>query len=158
MRHHILLLTGLISITALLLSISASSALAQDADGDGVTDDFDNCIDRPNGPTIPDAGGFSQRDTDGDGIGNACDADLNGDGGVDFLDLGSLASVFFTSNPNADFNGDGSVDFGDLGRMAVLFFLPPGPTCCEGGPPPLVFEGLSCDSELPSSECTITVQ
>jgi hypothetical protein len=37
---------------------------ARDADGDGVGDDADNCVDTPN----PD-----QRDTDADGLGDACD-------------------------------------------------------------------------------------
>ncbi|MFH2072696.1 MAG: thrombospondin type 3 repeat-containing protein, partial [Actinomycetota bacterium] len=48
-----------------------------DTDGDGVTDDVDNC---------PLAGNPSQADKDGDGIGNKCDADRDGDGfdnGVD---------------------------------------------------------------------------
>jgi hypothetical protein len=50
---------------------------ALDSDNDGVPDYQDNCILKPNGPLIPDAGGNSQRDTDGDGYGNICDADLN---------------------------------------------------------------------------------
>ncbi len=68
-----------------------------------------------------------QRDSNGDGFGNLRDADLNDDGTVDFLDLGLLRAVFFTSDADADFSGDGSVDFLDLQRMKALFFQPPGP-------------------------------
>ena len=78
-----------------------------------------------------------QRDSDNDGYGNICDADLNNDGFVDFLDLGRIKLVFFQADPDADFNGDGTVDFLDLGLMKSLFFQPPGPSClpCAGTVP-----------------------
>jgi Thrombospondin type 3 repeat/Lectin C-type domain len=65
-----------------------------DEDGDGITDDEDNCPDTPN----PD-----QADSDGDGVGNACDDDDDNDGVVDDADNCPLA-------PNAgqtDSDGDG---------------------------------------------------
>ena len=99
--------------------ISGSSA---DQDDDSIPDDVDNCTEVPNA---------DQRDTDGDGFGNLCDPDLNGDGITDFLDLGLMKSVFFTDDPDADLNGDGSVDFLDLGMMKSLFFQPPGPSGLE---------------------------
>ncbi|MFK7886825.1 MAG: hypothetical protein AB8G16_08160 [Gammaproteobacteria bacterium] len=89
-----------------------------DSDADEYTDDFDNCS------AVANKG---QRDTDGDGFGNACDADLNNDGTIDVQDLGMLRSVFFTTNPDADFNGDGVVNAIDLGIMRVQFFGTPGP-------------------------------
>jgi hypothetical protein len=99
-----------------LLPVTASGA---DADGDGVADAADNCT------LVPNA---DQRDTNGDGFGNICDADLNNDNVVNFIDLGILRSVFFTADPDADLNGDGSVNFVDLGIMRATFFGPPGPS------------------------------
>lgn len=53
---------------------------AQDSDGDGVSDDLDNCIDVPNGPNEKDIPGVgNQTDTDSDTIGDACDDDIDGD-------------------------------------------------------------------------------
>ena len=90
-----------------------------DADGDGVADSVDNCIEQPN---------TAQRDSNGDGYGNRCDSDLNNDCAVNAIDLGRFRSVFFTGDADADFNGDGSVNFVDLGIMRGLFFRPPGPS------------------------------
>ena len=101
-----------------------------DQDRDGTPDDVDNCILVPNGPLIPDAGGFSQRDTDGDGFGNMCDADLSQTGFVDFEDLTLFSDVFFSTDADADFNGNGFVDFDDLTLFSAMFFQAPGPSCC----------------------------
>jgi hypothetical protein len=90
-----------------------------DADGDGVPQANDNCTSIANA---------DQRDTDSDGIGNACDADLDNNCQVNFNDLALLKAVFFTGDPNADFNGDGTVNFADLGIMQQGFFQPPGPS------------------------------
>ena len=69
----------------------------------------------------------SNVDTDADGIGNRCDADLNNDCDINFLDLGLLKAVFFSADPDADLNGDDAVNFLDLGLMKAAFFGPPGP-------------------------------
>lgn len=90
-----------------------------DSDCDSVAQASDNCSVVAN----PD-----QSDTDGDGIGNSCDADLDNNCAINFLDLGLLKSVFFTSDADADFNGDGVVNFLDLGVMKSGFFAPPGPS------------------------------
>jgi len=101
---------------------------ATDTDEDGVPDDADNCTEFANP---------AQRDTDGDGIGNWCDADLApspNDCLVNFLDLGTLKQAFFSVpasanwNPDADFNGDDAVNFLDLGLMKDAFFQQPGPS------------------------------
>lgn len=114
----------------LLDVLGAYNWLATDSDGDGVRDVNDNCINAANGPLIPDAGGNSQLDTDGDGFGNMCDADLDNDSAVNLGDLVAFRTAFGTTDADADFNGDGLVNLGDLVRFRVLFGLPPGPSCC----------------------------
>ena len=93
-----------------------------DSDGDGIADNEDNCTAIENS---------DQRDTNADGIGNACDADLNDDCSVNFADLAGLKAAFIPLpyNPDADFNGDGFVNFGDLAVMKSSFFTgtSPGP-------------------------------
>ncbi|MEM9058406.1 MAG: peptidoglycan DD-metalloendopeptidase family protein, partial [Pseudomonadota bacterium] len=105
-----------------------SRAGLADADTDGVPDFADNCTGVANA---------DQRDTDADGYGNACDADLNNDGAVNFIDLATMKSVFFTTDPDADLNGDGLVNFIDLGAMKAAFFGTPGPSgmACAGTVP-----------------------
>jgi len=49
-----------------------------DTDADGVPDYRDNCRLDPNGPLIPGDAASSQLDTDGDGVGDVCDADTTG--------------------------------------------------------------------------------
>jgi hypothetical protein len=56
-----------------------------------------------------------QRETNGDGFGNVCDPDLNGDLVVKFGDLSLLKAAFFTSDADADLHRDGTVSFADLG-------------------------------------------
>lgn len=96
-----------------------------DADNDGFADVIDNCIDQANS---------SQLDSNGDGFGNACDADLNNDMTINFTDLNQLRDVFFTNSnspnwdPDTDFNGDGGCNFVDLDLMRETFFGPPGPS------------------------------
>ena len=92
--------------------------ISADSDEDGVFDSTDNCTLLAN-PT--------QYDSNGDGFGNRCDADLNNDCIVNAVDLGIFKTVFFTSNGDADLNGDGIVNAVDLGVLKSLFFTPPGP-------------------------------
>jgi hypothetical protein len=102
-----------------LQSTAACGGGGVDTDSDGILDADDNCT------LVANA---DQRDTNGDGYGNVCDADLNNDGLINFVDLGILKSVFFTADPDADLNGDGSVNFIDLGMMKAAFFGVPGPS------------------------------
>ena len=90
-----------------------------DEDNDLIPDINDNCRLVAN---------TNQRDTNGDGFGNVCDADLNDDGVINVVDLGLLRAVFFSADPDADFNGDGVVNVVDLGIMRASFFGPPGPS------------------------------
>lgn len=99
-----------------------------DSDGDGVGDACDNCIVDANGPLAPDAGTLWQRDADADGHGNVCDADLDGDGIVNFRDLARMKAAFFRVDPIADLDGDGVVNFRDLAQIKARFFRAPGPS------------------------------
>ncbi len=90
-----------------------------DSDGDGVRDELDNCT------LVENA---DQRDSDVDGFGNLCDADLNNDGTVNAIDLGIFRNLFFSDDADADFNGDGVVNAIDLGTLKQLFFAAPGPS------------------------------
>ncbi|MEZ5540964.1 MAG: Calx-beta domain-containing protein [Pseudomonadota bacterium] len=118
-----------------LLDVQAAYAwLATDSDGDGVRDVQDNCSAVANGPLLPDAGGNSQRDSDGDGFGNVCDADLNNSGTVDLLDFIAFRSVYGQSAPgtgsladHADFNGDAGVSLLDFIILRNAYGNPPGP-------------------------------
>jgi len=92
----------------------------QDADNDTVCDDIDNCTLVSN---------LAQRDTDGDGYGNFCDADLNGDLQTDLSDFSLFRIAFSTTeDPDADFDGSGSVDLTDFSLFRVMFGSPPGPS------------------------------
>lgn len=92
-----------------------------DTDGDGIVDAADNCINVPNGLLIEDAGGHSQRDSDADGYGNMCDADLDNNLFVNFADLGLFRQRIGSTDADADLNGDGFVNFTDLGLFRQLF-------------------------------------
>jgi hypothetical protein len=121
---------SVLGVFGLLFMFASADVVAIDTDGDGVDDALDNCTLVANGPTIPDAGGNSQLDTDGDGFGNICDADLNNSNTVDILDFGILRNAFGqTGVSDADFNGDGAVNVVDFGIIRNSFGSPPGPSC-----------------------------
>jgi len=98
-----------------------------DVDGDGVCTDLDNCVATANS---------AQVDSDNDGVGNACDGDLDGDGIVGVLDVAIFAActgqttglgVGPPEDPNceeSDMNGDGIVD--DADEVLFEMTLPPG--------------------------------
>ncbi len=103
-------------------------ANAADTDADGLADPIDNCPTRANG---------DQRDTDGDGIGDACDRQTCGDGSQTYgetCDDGNLtpgdgcddACQLEGATPacsnGLDDDGDGDVDFagGDVGCTDAL--------------------------------------
>lgn len=100
-----------------------------DRDADGVIDALDNCLAHPN---------TDQRDTDRDGIGNRCDADVDNDGLVDLKDLRILLA--HSSSRDADLDGDGHVNLEDLSIFFSLFRRPPGPRLDRDGDGQAEFE------------------
>lgn len=109
---------SIVSETSGIIYADPGGAVA-DTDQDGIADTFDNCLGIENS---------AQRDTDEDGFGNRCDADLNNDCQINFLDLAAIKDVFFSTDPDADFDGNAAVDFLDLAIMKQSFFTAPGPS------------------------------
>ena len=108
--------------------VAAVAGGSADVDGDGVRDELDNCTDAANGPLAPGVGGNVQRDTNGDGFGNICDADLDGVRTVDLNDFSMFRTAFGTTDADADFDGDGDVDLTDFSSFRGMFGSPPGPS------------------------------
>jgi uncharacterized protein (DUF1800 family) len=108
--------TPLLVITFIVLLPTVCVAL--DSDGDGIDNTQDNCTEIANP---------NQRDSNGDGFGNLCDADLDNNNSVSFADLDLFRSAFGTNDADADFDGTGSVSFADLDIFRALFGKPPGP-------------------------------
>lgn len=90
-----------------------------DSDSDGVDDSVDNCKTKSNA---------DQRDSNGDGYGNICDADLNNDGLVSVTDFLILRGVLNTNDDDADLNGDSLVTVTDFLILRNGLNQPPGPS------------------------------
>ncbi len=111
-------------------AVGVLNSSAQDSDGDHIVDYWDNC---------PQTANANQYDTDGDGYGNACDCDINGedggDGVVGLPDYSVFRRAYGSHGPeripgepgeddtytepsenwnaDADFNGDNAVGLPD---------------------------------------------
>lgn len=113
-----------ITLNALARNGSHRPGPYADSDGDGIYDDADNCIAVANA---------SQRDSDRDGYGDACDADLNNDGQVNAVDLALYREQYLTNSPTADINGDGKVSPSDLSMFRDIYYRTqtPGPAAID---------------------------
>ena len=98
---------------------SLVTILGTNSDADTVQDHRDNCL------LVANPG---QRDTNGDGFGNICDADLNNDGQVNLSDFSLFRKSYGTPGPDADFNGDGQVNLSDFSMFRKMYGSAPGPT------------------------------
>ena len=91
-----------------------------DLDFDGILDSRDNCTDVPNP---------SQCDTNGDGYGNRCDADLDDDGLVTKADRSLLtAALGATGERDEDLDCNGIVDTRDHQILRDDLGTEPGPS------------------------------
>ena len=112
-----------------------------DTDSDTVPDSADNCDLVPNGAVGEPVGSlFAQCDTDQDGYGNACDADVNNDGGVgnpDYLPITNNFGQPTAAYPGADVNCDGGIGNPDYLPITNGFGTAPGSS------------GLSCAETIP---------
>ncbi|MEO0424140.1 MAG: integrin alpha [Pseudomonadota bacterium] len=90
-----------------------------DLDGDDVPDSEDNCVEDFN---------QDQRDTNKDGFGNVCDADLDNNCVVDLRDWVVMRSVFGSNDADADLDGNGTVDIADARTLFRDRFEAPGPS------------------------------
>jgi len=121
-----------------LMTVEKPAAWPADLDGDGVPNERDDCLWLAN----PD-----QRDTDGDGVGNLCDPDVDQDGivttsyGRRTLDgrMGDLERIAVAAqkertglggaaDPSLDLDGDGKVTELDVAHAQLWIFQPPGPS------------------------------
>ena len=113
------------------LEIESANSRPVDLDGDGVLNDEDNCLWIPNP---------KQRDSNADGLGNICDADVNNDGYVttswgqsfprqDRGDIEAIALSLQRSEYDSDhdLDGNGLVDERDLSIAQLYLLMPIGP-------------------------------
>jgi hypothetical protein len=120
------------------IPFAAMSGTAPDADSDTVPDASDNCVNVPNGNGQPNP----QCDTDTDGYGNVCDADVNNDGVVGNPDYVPITNNFgqpTATFPGADVNCDGVIGNPDYVPITNNFASPVGPsglTCAGTSPCP----------------------
>jgi sugar lactone lactonase YvrE len=105
-----------------------------DSDGDGIADTSDNC----SLLATPD-----QTDTNQDGYGNRCDADVTGDGVVSPSDFTLFKAAYLTGPENPgydedlDFDSDDSIGPSDFVAFKGMFLHPVGPS------------GLTCAGSIP---------
>ncbi|MBT8144207.1 MAG: thrombospondin type 3 repeat-containing protein [Gammaproteobacteria bacterium] len=92
---------------------------ARDTDLDGLYDWQDNCRDIANP---------AQCDTDGDGFGNICDGDFDGNNIINSFDLTAMRNAFGSAGvTDTDLDCDGMTNSFDLSLFRELFGSPPGP-------------------------------
>ena len=126
-----------------------------DTDGDGILDEVDNCVEVPN---------RDQADSDGDGIGDACEAvdprfvrgDVTQDGGVDIADAVRLLQFLFmgAEEPSckaaADADNSGALQLTDAVALLNHLFLggaTPAAPFPECGSDPRNSDGLGCEGD-----------
>lgn len=136
---------GLVVVCLALVAVGIASftfaGSIPDIDGDGVPDQFDNCVVRPNGPLAATNSCNGQEDGDLDGYGNPCDTDLDNDGATSLADVARMfqAAQVFDPRPIYDFDCDGAASLTDVSRVFAdgSAVVTPGPS------------GLACAGTIP---------
>ena len=88
-----------VSVLLGLVPWATAFGIVNDSDLDGIVDSDDNCIEIANA---------DQRDSNEDGVGNACDGDFDGSCLVSFEDLGIMKAAFFLGGCTGDPDRDSS--------------------------------------------------
>lgn len=102
---------ALVAALSIVVAGPSGAGPGADTDGDGVQDNLDNCVVKPNA---------SQTDTNADGWGNACDADFDNDGWVGGGDFAILLSVWRKAEGAVGYRAD--VDSNDDGVIGAPDF------------------------------------
>ena len=116
----------------ILSARTASAGPLLDFDMDGVPDEFDNCVEVPNGPFGESECPIPQYDGDMDGYGNACDGDFDQDGRTGGTDLLALSAAYGTGpgmpgfDPAMDINCNEVIGSEDLVYTLRTFGMAPG--------------------------------
>jgi hypothetical protein len=129
---------GCTALLAFGLGFGAFAGSFTDTDGDGVPDDYDNCVVVPNGPLSATGYCDSQEDVDRDGYGQPCDTDVDNNGntlGGDMTIL--LGSLNISGVIATDFDCSGNTLGGDFNVLLQALNTPPGPS------------GLACAGSIP---------
>jgi hypothetical protein len=135
---------GCTVLLAFGLAVGVYAGSVSDIDGDGVPDDYDNCLVDPNGPLRSSSsgifGGFcdSQEDYNRDGYGQPCDADVDNTGNI----LGGDITIVLRNlnSPGelvTDLDCSGNTMGSDLIQVLFSLAVAPGPS------------GLACAGSIP---------
>jgi hypothetical protein len=123
MKYKTILASLCVMVLSMGLALFATAGSVDDTDGDLIPDVFDNCSLEDNGPGEV----CNQTDTDGDGFGNNCDGDFDGDNTVLGTDFTAFLGFFGGVGNAGDLDCDGTTLGTDFTKFLGLFGGNPGP-------------------------------
>ncbi len=137
MKFNLLALACALAV-AFGLSMGSFAGSIDDADSDGIPDNYDNCEIAANGPLGAGSGScFTNQDGDEDGFGNTCDYDFNNDGATGVDDLSYILANIGSTEAQLDLNCDGAAGVDDLSTVLANIGSVPGPSglpCADPSP------------------------